>query len=874
MVTPVRRQYLKIKHSYPDAVVLFRLGDFYESFDEDAQLVSRELEITLTARSMGKNLKVPMAGVPAHSLEPYLVRLIKKGYKVAICEQLSDPAASKGLVERDVVRVVTPGTVLESALLEQGMNNYLASVVEDGPLVGLAYVDISTGEFAATQCTPEQLHLELTRISPAEVLAPRTEDLPGWATNNAGLNGVGAYRITALNPSIYDLDTARQALLDHYQILSLESFGCADLPLAVRASGAIVDYLGETHKTGKPQLASLTSYSTASFMTLDVQTRRNLELFQGGRWESNHLSLLSTLDQTRTPMGGRLLRRWIGQPLLNLEELDQRLDAVEFFFDDAFGRNNSRSILAQVPDLERILSRVQTGTVLPRELLALNSGIQARDRLCQQWPDHSHDVSPPEAGQNPTLPNGKPGNQTVDRLLRQLAPVSQVADLIEQAIAPEPAGRVGEGNVIREGFSPELDELKRVSSDARSFIAALESKERQRTGIRNLKVGYNQVFGYYIEVSKSNLAQVPEDYTRRQTLANGERYIVPELKEYESQVLNARARIEEMEGDLYRRVCSQIGDHAEPIGKLAAGIAQVDVYAALAEVAVSHGYVRPSLNLGATISIKDGRHPVVERVLAPGCFVPNDAELSNDVARILVLTGPNMAGKSTFIRQVAIIVLMAQIGGFVPASQATIGLVDRIFTRVGLQDDLTTGQSTFMVEMVETAAILNQATPKSLVILDEVGRGTSTYDGLSIARAVVEHLHNDARLGCKTLFATHYHELTELATTLPGVRNFSVAVAEEEGRVVFLHQIVPGGADRSYGVQVAQLAGLPRGVVNRAREVLEELEETARSGNRKRKRPRRATPPVAQIPLFNLEQPVLEEVMALDIPNLTPRGHQ
>ena len=892
-LTPVRRQYLKIKHAYPDALVLFRLGDFYETFDDDARLAARELEITLTSRNMGKGLKIPMAGVPAHSLEPYLARLIKKGHKVAICEQLTDPATSRGLVERDVVRVVTPGTVLESALLDQNSNNYLAAVVEDGPAVGLAYVDISTGEFAATQLPSERLLPELERIAPAEILVPAADSLPSWVgeENRAAVMGAAAmgasvkgaavmgaavmgaasvesktggdqrgpgsndfsftpYPLTQLNPATFDLDLARAVLLAQYEIRSLESFGCENLPLAVRAAGAVVDYLGQTYKTVKPRLAALSVYSSGDYMVLDPQTRRNLELFQAGRWENRKLSLLSALDLTRTPMGGRLLRRWMGQPLLQLEELERRLDSVEHFFKDAFRRGDARTALTNVADLERVLSRVQSGTVAPRELIALKTGITASARLAA------------------TL-EGEGADQ-VAWLFRQLSPVPEAAALIEESIAPDPAGSLGEGNIIREGFSPELDELKIASRDARGFIAGLEARERERTGIRNLRVGYNQVFGYYIEISKANLGQVPDDYTRRQTLANGERYIVPELKEYESLVLNARERIQEMERSLFRQVCSQIGNYAESIGRLAAGIAALDVFSALAEVAAVHGYVRPRLNLDNAVSIKDGRHPVVEQTLGSGAYVPNDVQLSNEDARIVVLTGPNMAGKSTYIRQAAIIVLMAQIGSFVPAAEATIGLVDRIFTRVGLQDDLTTGQSTFMVEMVETAAILNQATPRSLVILDEIGRGTSTYDGLSIARSVIEHLHNDPRLGCKTLFATHYHELTELAHTLPGVRNFSVAVVEEEGRVVFLHRIVAGGADRSYGVHVAQLAGLPRAVVNRAWEVLEELERPGSNRKSPAKRSSKSESAARQMHLFQPDQPLTDAVMNLDIPNLTP----
>ena len=858
-MTPIRRQYLKIKHSFPDAIVLFRMGDFYETFDEDARVAARDLEITLTSRSMGKDVRVPMAGVPAIAMENYLARLVKKGHKVAICEQLTDPAASKGLVDRGVVRVVTPGTVLESSLLDQNTNNYLASVVIEGDSAGLAYVDVTTGEFAAAQLDRSQLPPELERIAASEVLASRPDDpsQPAPLPPLAGIRG----EPTLLDPSCFEYEAARSALLDHFGVVSLESFGCQDLPLAVRAAGAIVDYLGETQKSGNLQLANLAVYYAADYMILDSQTRRNLELFAAGRAENKELSLLATLDLSKTPMGGRLIRRWLGQPLLELEELNRRLDSVGYFFEDGFRRANTSSLLSQVPDLERILGRINAGMVVPRELLALKHGLDAVPGLVEQL---GVDL---ETGDSQT-----DGGEDVSMawLSRELSPIPEVGSLIESAIAPEPSGAVGEGNVIRDGFSPELDELKKASRDARGYIAGLEQKERERTGLRGLKVGYNQVFGYYIEVSKANVAQVPEEYIRRQTLVNSERYIVPELKEYESLVLNARERLDELEKTLYRQVCRQISESGAAISRLAAAIAQLDVFAGLGEIAVRNGYVRPSLDMGDVIDIKDGRHPVVEGVLPPGGYVPNDVYLSNGDAKIIVLTGPNMAGKSTFIRQAAIIILMAQIGSFVPATQAVIGLVDRIFTRVGLQDDLTTGQSTFMVEMVETAAILNQATPRSLVVLDEIGRGTSTYDGMSIAQSVIEHLHNDPRLGCKTLFATHYHELTQLANTLPGVRNFTVAVAEEDGDVIFLHRIAPGGADKSYGVHVARLAGLPNGVVNRAWEVLAELEESNnRDGHPVSQKTRRREPDL-QMQLFNPAQALADEVKALDIPNLTP----
>ena len=839
-MTPVRRQYLKIKQRYPDAIVFFRLGDFYETFDEDAHLASRELDIVLTSRSMGKNTKVPLAGIPAHSLESYLARLIKRGYKVAICEQLSDPAFSTGLLERDVVRVVTPGTLLEPSLLEQNANNYLAAVVVEGDEAGLSFVDISTCEYTTTQLPLDELISELGRISPAELLVAQGQEPPA---------GGGEYTVTPLPASAFDYKVARQLLLDHFGVVTLEPFGCANLPLAVRAAGAILEYLAETQRPSLAELTTLDTYSNSTSMTLDRQTRRNLELFQGGRWGSADPSLLSTLDTTRTSMGGRLLRRWLGQPLMDIAELIRRQDAVDFFYSNLLYRESSLSSLSRIADLERALNRVRVHVAAPRELATLKASLEAASMvLALVQEDDAHSLS---------------------WLQEKMRPCDDVVALIDEALAPDPVGDPGEGSVIKEGFSPELDELKLASRNAREYIAGLERKERQRTGIKSLKVGYNKVFGYYIEVSNSNIPQVPADYIRRQTLVNGERFITPELKEYESLILNAREHIEELEQAIYRQVCNQIGDRGRAISSLAEGIAHIDVFASLAEVASRYGYVRPRLTEGESIEIKGGRHPVLERAMPPGSFVPNDTDLSSSDARLIVLTGPNMAGKSTYIRQVALITLMAQIGSFVPADSATVGLVDRIFTRVGLQDDLATGQSTFMVEMVETAAILNQATRRSLVILDEIGRGTSTYDGLSIARSVVEYIHNDPRLGCKTLFATHYHELTQLATTLPHVRNYSVAVSEDDGEVVFLHHIVSGGADKSYGIHVARLAGLPKSVVHRAWEVLGDLEGDGHHDRNVGRRPAKKKEPL-QMPLFNEPSPLVEELLRMDVPNMTP----
>ena len=840
-MTPIRRQYLKIKEAYRDSIVLFRMGDFYETFDDDAKLVARELDITLTGRNLGKNLRVPMAGVPAHSVDSYLARLVKKGHQVAVCEQLSDPATSKGLVDRDVVRVVTPGTVFEDSLLDQRANNYLAAVYVRGGQAGLAYCDITTGEFAASQLPLEQVPLELGRVAPAEVLATES-DANTIATADA------QWSATAIDDSAFEHGLAEAALLSCFRIHTLESFGCEDLPLAVSAAGAIVDYLDRTRKSAKVQLNNLSVYSAQQYMALDARTRRNLELFEGGRGERRELSVLAAIDRTRTVMGSRLLRRWLGQPLLDLPALERRLDVVDCFYRDGLARGAVASALAGVADLERIMGRVVAGSVAPRELLALKTGLEALPELRERV-----------AGLGDSL----------QWLHSELLPAPEVAALIEAAIEPEPSGTVGDGGVIRRGFSDQIDELRDASVNARQYIAGLEQKERERTGVRTLRVGYNQVFGYYIEVSKSQTGSLPDDYIRRQTLTNAERYIVPELKEYESRVLNAREQLAGEEEAVYRRICAQVAESVSLIARAAGAIAQVDVFCGLAQTAVDNGYVRPAVDDGPVIRIREGRHPVVERVLPSGQYVPNDVELSGD-ARLLVLTGPNMAGKSTYIRQAALITLLAQVGSFVPAAEARIGIVDRIFTRVGLQDDLATGQSTFMVEMVETAAILNQATPRSLVILDEIGRGTSTYDGLSIARAVIEHLHNDPRLGCKTLFATHYHELTQLAASLPGVRNFSVAVAEEGNDVVFLHRIVPGGADKSYGVHVARLAGLPQGVINRAWEVLSDLESQSEGVRRGASRAAPSFNAGQQLALFAPGTELADAVRALDVSNITP----
>ncbi|MEK9659168.1 MAG: DNA mismatch repair protein MutS [Chloroflexota bacterium] len=856
MPTPVRTQYLEMKARHPGALLLFRMGDFYETFDEDARIAARDLEIVLTQRDMGGGEVVALAGIPYHALDAYLGRLIRKGHRVAICEQVSEPDGKK-LVERDVVRVVTPGTVLEPGLVEEAANTYLAAVALDGERAGVAHADVSTGEFAVTEVALEDLPRELARLDPREVLAAVS-----WV-GEVPLH-TEAVTLTPLPDAAFSPREARRRLLAHFGVSSLDAYGCEGLPLATAAAAVIIDYLGETHRAALALLTGLRNYATSAYMALDPQTRRNLELFEAGRWGVRTGTLLSVLDRTRTPMGARALRRWLGQPLLDLDALHQRQEAVAWLHASSLRREGLRDTLAEVTDMERAVGRAGAGAAAPRELAALR-------RSLQRVPAIREAVS--EAG------------DALVWLAGDLDPCAATLALLTDALEEDPQGDVGGGKVVRAGFNAELDELRDAARDARSYIAGLERRERERTGIGSLKVGYNRVFGYYLEVTNAHRDAVPEDYIRRQTLANAERYYTPELKEHESRVLNAGERMEELEQALYRQLCRQVADDAARIRRTAGAVAALDVFGALADAASRYGYIRPTLDEGDALVIRNGRHPVVERMLPEGAFVPNDTALraapqgrganidEPDAGQVIILTGPNMAGKSTYMRQVALIVLLAQVGSFVPADEAHVGLADRIFTRVGLQDDLAAGQSTFMVEMVETASILHHATRRSLVVLDEIGRGTSTYDGLSIAQAVAEHLHNDPRLGSRTLFATHYHELTALAGRLPRVRNHSVAVAEEDGGVVFLHRIVAGGADRSYGVHVAQLAGLPRPVVTRAWELLAHHEQGNGTGKKRRLPGEHA----AQLGLPGLipggqpqPSPVEEALRALDVNGLTP----
>ncbi len=893
--SPIRTQYLNIKGQNPDAILFFRMGDFYEMFDDDAEIVARELEIALTRREFGRGEKSPMAGIPHHAADGYIARLVSKGYRVAICEQTSDPALSKGLVEREVVRIVTPGTVIDPAMLAAKRNNFLAGVVVGRDAVGIAYVDITTGEFAATQfSTPEPelaLQQELARVGPAEVLVEAHYSRLGsrkkrWLAavmsekkvTKVGSNGDAnaeapdldededddfapltrlltgiAGHVTPYDARYFAEDDARHRLLSHFEVASLEGFGCAHLPLAIRAAGAVLAYVQEAQKGLLHQLTALETYFTAGFMTLDMHTRRNLELFETGRSGSVKGSLLWVLDKTRSPMGGRLLRRWISQPLLDIHMLQQRQQVISELLGNTLLQARLVEALKKAGDIERLINRVRQRIATPRDLAALANGLRAAAevRACA-----SSDIDTPYLLQ----------------IMQRLADNGEIIDLIEGAIVEEPPVSTSEGGVIRSGFSAELDQIKAASHHGQQWIAEMEQRERRRTGIPTLKVGYSKGPGYYIEVTNSNIGRVPKDYIRKQTLTNCERFITPELKEQETLILNAHERISKLESELFAQLRADIAIHAaEQILNSAQALAQIDVYLSLAQVAAQNNYCLPQLNENDTIHIVAGRHPVVEQTQADVPFIPNDTDLSNGEAQIGIITGPNMAGKSTYLRQVALITLLAQIGSYVPAEAATIGLVDRIFTRIGAQDDLATGQSTFMVEMVETANILHHATPRSLVILDEIGRGTSTYDGLAIARAIVEYLHNNKRCGARTLFATHYHELVEVAHLLPRVRCMNVAVTEEGGKVVFLRKIIPGGADRSYGVHVAQLAGIPRPVIHRAEEILEELERKGDAKARRKAMKDLTMPTAWQMTLFASEQhPLVEELKEIAIDELSP----
>jgi len=848
-LSPSRQQYLEIKREYPNTILFFRLGDFYETFDEDAEITARELDIVLTSRHIGKGIRAPLAGIPYHAVENYLARLIEKGYHVAICEQVGDMPI-KGLFPRKVVRVVTPGTVTEPGLLPGDSNNYLASVVLDnsnslnsGPqTASVSYVDITTGEFAVTELPLEALRAELTRLHPAEILFPDNQ-IP--LSEGEGRRGEGRFHQTPYPAWRFEPGKCEETLLAHFKATSLAGFGLKSHSPSVRAAGAIIQYLKDTQPDSLALLTSLRSYSINEFMTLDAATRRNLELDETLRGQRKG-SLLGTVDQAVTPMGKRLMHQWVSQPLLDVEKIEHRQGGVQTFFDNGMQRAELRAALKPFADLERLVNRVMAGLAQPRDLVAM------RDTLARL----------------PAIA------EIIDQAPRQHFPKIELSNselsLLQSAIDEDPPSTLQNTGIIHPGYSQELDSVIEASKHARDWIANLEGVEREKTGIKTLKVGYNKVFGYYIEISRGAADKAPESYIRKQTLVNAERFITPEMKEYETLVLNAEDRIREIELRLFKEVCAVLSKSVFQLLKTARAIAELDVLAALAEVAALGGYTRPQVHEGRELEIHEGRHPVVEQSLQAdpsmnrsGRYIPNDVVFEKgEIVR--VITGPNMAGKSTYLRQTALIVLMAQMGSFVPADSAKIGLVDRIFTRIGAQDEIHAGQSTFMVEMLETANILHHATTRSLLILDEIGRGTSTYDGVSIAWAVIEYIHNHPHLRAKTLFATHYHELTQLAELLPGIRNYNVAVSEGDGKVVFLHKIIPGGADRSYGIHVGQLAGLPAPVIQRASEIMAELEKT--SGRAVKINPHAAQ----QAALFPETSPLLDELKSTDVNSLSP----
>ena len=802
-MTPMRRQYYEIKERNRDCVLFFRLGDFYEMFDEDAKIASRELDLTLTTRDRNKpkEEQTPMCGVPYHSVDAYIARLVAKGYKVAICEQMEDPALAKGLVEREITRIVTPGTVTESCMLDESRNNYMACIYGENNCYGLAFCDVSTGAFYATVCADAQTAAsELGRFAPVEVL--RFGRVSDPVLEDALFRRIHCC-VDEGKPEQFDAE-AGQALLETHFGLPLAQLGLAGLPAAVVASAALLQTLLTLQKNDLAHIRQLQYYTTGKFMELDLDARRNLELTETMRSKEKRGSLLWVLDKTKTAMGSRMLRSWMEKPLLDPVQIGRRHGAVEDLVENPIIRGELTEALKDVTDLERVMTRVVTGTVNCRDLLGLARGLRALPEVKAQL----QNLSSPLLG----------------KLEQDMDALTDCADWIENTIKEDPPLTIREGGIIREGASEQADQLRRLMNGGEDTIAAIEAAERERTGIRTLKTGYNRVFGYYIEVSKSFTDQVPDTYIRKQTLANCERYITQELKDLENQILTAKERLTALEYQLFTELRERVAQQAARVQTTAAAVASVDALCSLAAVAAQRGYCRPEITLGNEIHIVDGRHPVVEQMLKDSLFVPNDTHIGGAEDQVCIITGPNMAGKSTYMRQVALIVLMAQMGSFVPARSAAIGLVDRVFTRIGASDDLASGQSTFMVEMAEVASILKYATSHSLLILDEIGRGTSTYDGMAIARAVLEYVASPKRLGAKTLFATHYHELSTIEDELPNVKNYNIAVKKRGDQMIFLRKIVPGAADDSYGVEVAKLAGLPNAVVNRAREILAELE--------------------------------------------------
>ena len=844
-ISPLMDQYFGMKEECGDALLLFRMGDFYETFGPDAEIAARVLNITLTSRQKDKEgNRIPLAGIPHHALDAYLPKLVAAGYKVAICEQVEDPRKAKGLVKREIIRVITPGTILEPSMLEEGSNNYLASIVEDDGKIGLSLLDVSTGEFLATElpATGGKLSTELAKFRPAECLIPRSaESLVG--------EGEGMM-VQRLDDADFALVGARARLADHFGGERVERWGLPAHPAAARACGAVLTYLQAARLPALDHIAEVRLYSPEDFMVLDETTLRNLEIFRNIRDRSKRGTLVDFLDETTTPGGSRTLRKWLQMPLLSPEGIERRLDAVEELVGDPLLRVDLREALKGGADLERVVGRTSCGTASPKDLRALKGSIEGLPRI----------VAILTASRSEELVRLR------ERL--EIGPLGEVADLIGRAIADDPPSAIREGGIIRDGYDPELDGLRSLLREGRGWIARMERQERDRTGIKSLRVGYNNVFGYYIEVTKANLSAVPPEYIRKQTLAGGERFITPELKEMESRVLSAQERSASLEEEIFISVRREAAAKSREILERGEALGELDVLVTLAAVAADGEFVRPQLNDRGEISMRASRHPILERAMRGG-FVANDVDLDGRSNRVIILTGPNMAGKSTYMRQIALAIILAQIGSFVPAAFASISPVDRIFTRVGAYDDLSAGQSTFMIEMTELAKILSSATSKSLILLDEIGRGTSTFDGLAIAWSVTEHIHN--RVRGKAVFATHYHQLTQLAGVLPGVKNYNMAVKEEGETVLFLRTVVPGATDRSYGIHVAKLAGVPEEVVARAKEILREIEgeaviEPLAGGPRRR----RGGPKYTQLIFFQEPKPRAE---GEDGPGFMGEGH-
>jgi DNA mismatch repair protein MutS len=846
------KQYLQVKAKYPDTILLFRMGDFYETFDEDARVASRVLGITLTKRGNGAAGDVPLAGFPHHALETYLPRLLKAGLRVAVCEQLEDPKFAKGIVKRDVIEVVTPGVAFSDKVLDQKQNNYLAAIALPSPLagaedvIGLAYIDVTTAEFNASEFPLRNLKEQIGSIVPTEILVQKRD----LETLRDLLKGHYKGVFTKLEDWIFNYDYAYEILINHFKTQSLKGFGVEEFRPGIVAAGAVMNYLQETQKSNLLHIRKLTPQDISASMVLDSSTKRNLEIVSSlaGSQEG---TLFWVLDRTHTPMGSRLLKKWIGNPLKRVEPIRDRLEAVRELVEQKSMRKETRVVLSRIADLERLVSKISTGRATPRDVLALKATLSEIGNLQSATRDSK--------------------SETLRNLLDQLQPLDHVVHSIAEALVDDPPLALTDGGVIRKGWNKELDELRGLASRGKQWIANLQQQERGRTGIPSLKVGFNNVFGYYIEITNTHKEKVPADYIRKQTLANAERYITPELKEYEDKVLNAEERILTLETLLFGELRMSIAEHAATIQHNAHLIAMLDCFTSLADVAVEYEYTCPVVDDGTCIEILEGRHPVIERLLPPGeQYTPNDSFLDNDKDQILIITGPNMSGKSSYLRQVGLIVLLAQIGSFVPAKKARTGVVDRVFTRVGASDNIASGESTFLVEMHEAANIANTATPRSLILLDEVGRGTSTFDGISIAWALTEYIHN--RIGAKTLFATHYHELNELAEILHRVKNLKVDVREYGDKVIFLHKVTPGFADHSYGIQVAQMAGLPEEVTERAKKILKNLEGSELTVHGEESKTKgRIAPAEVQMTLFEMKDDRLrEEMRKIDVETMTP----